>query len=76
MDKLKYLIQSQEGIPSDQQRLVLLERELEGARSLSSYNLPDGSRILLTLRLRGGGPPLAFDFADTSDPSSAREHKF
>ncbi|RWS20332.1 Polyubiquitin-B-like protein [Leptotrombidium deliense] len=52
---LKGKIQRKEGIPPSQQRLIFGGKQLQDTRTLSSYNVRDGSTIQLLLRLRGGG---------------------
>ena len=60
VSELKKLIEDQEGIPSDQQRLLFTKEtlednpplfDLENDHTLRSYNIKDGSKIHLVLRL-------------------------
>ena len=51
---LKERIQDKEGIPVDQQRLIFNGVQLEDSRSLSDYDLSDGSTVCRVLNLRGG----------------------
>lgn len=52
--ELKLKIQDVEGIPPNQQRLVLNGRQLEDMNLLSDYGVEDKASIHLILRLRGG----------------------
>ena len=56
--KVKELIQEQDGMPTDQQRIIFAGRQLENDKTLKDYNIPtNGSLLHLVLRLRGGGAP-------------------
>jgi ubiquitin len=50
---LKFLIQATDGIPPGQQRLFYQGRQLDDERTLSDYNIREGSILHLVLRLRG-----------------------
>ena len=55
VDHLKSRLQDISGVPPDQQRLILLGKQLEDGRSLGSYEIQDSKTLYMVLRLRGGG---------------------
>lgn len=58
IDDAKSMIQDREGIPPDQQRLLLGGNQLEDGRTLGSYEkFEPGVTLYIILRLRGGGGP-------------------
>jgi len=54
IEKIKDLIESKEGIPTIQQRLIFSGRQLNDQKIISDYKVQPGSVLHLILALRGG----------------------
>ncbi|XP_034254659.1 uncharacterized protein LOC117653236 [Thrips palmi] len=55
IDEMKRIIMDLEGIPVDQQRLVVAGIQCENGKTVSDYHITRSSTLFLILRLKGGG---------------------
>ena len=53
IEQVKTMIQSKEGNPPEDQRLIFINKQLEDGRTLSSYNIQNKSTHYLVIRLSG-----------------------
>ena len=55
IESVKKQLESKQGVPVDQQKLIFAGKELEDEHKVAEYNLMKSSTIHLVLTLRGGG---------------------
>lgn len=71
IETVKRKIQDKDGVPHDQQRLVVAGKNLQDGSVLDNYNVQSGSIIHLTLNLRGGDSEDNNDLNYNYNPQSA-----
>ncbi|KAH3745097.1 Ubiquitin-60S ribosomal protein L40 [Pelomyxa schiedti] len=57
IEEVREIIDDNEGISPDEQRLIFSGKQLEDGKALGDYKIGPDSTLLLVLRLRGGGDP-------------------
>ena len=55
IEQVKAQIENQEGLPSQSYRLIFNGKTLKGQYNCRDYNIKDESRLLIMIRLQGGG---------------------